>query len=69
MRKNEIDVLWDNREKRPGVKFNDAEIIGIPLTIIIGDKTLESKEIEIKGRQDEKPKLVSHQDLLANIID
>ena len=69
MRKNEIDVLWDNREKRPGVKFNDAEVIGIPLTIIIGDRTLESKEIEIKGRQDEKPKLVSHQDLLANIID
>ena len=69
MRKNEIDVLWDNREKRPGVKFNDAEVIGIPLTIIIGDKTLESKEIEIKGRQDEKPKLVSHQDLLANIVD
>ena len=51
------------------MKFNDAEVIGIPLTIIIGDRTLESKEIEIKGRQDEKPKLVSHHDLLANIVD
>ena len=62
---NEIEVLWDDRDKRPGVKFTDMEVIGMPLTVIIGDRTLETGEIEVKGRQDEKPKLVSHQDLIS----
>ena len=62
---NEIEVLWDDRDKRPGVKFTDMEVIGMPLTVIIGDRTLETREIEVKGRQDEKPKLVSHQDLIS----
>lgn len=67
LKDNNIDVLWDDREKRPGVKFNDSEIIGIPTIVIVGERTLESNEIEIKGRQDEKPRLVSHQDLMANL--
>ena len=64
-KENDIDVLWDNRDKRPGVKFTDMEVIGIPITIIIGERTLETGEIELKERQDEKPKLVSHQDLIS----
>ena len=61
----DIDVLWDDRDKRPGVKFNDMEVTGIPLTIIVGERTLKTGEIEIKERLDEKPKLVSHQDLIS----
>ena len=64
-KENGIDVLWDDRDKRPGVKFTDMEVIGIPITIIIGERTLETGEIELKERQDEKPKLVSHQDLIS----
>ena len=64
---NDIDVLWDDREKRPGVKFTDMEVTGIPLTIIIGERTLETGEIEIKKRQDEKPQLVSHQNLISSV--
>ena len=64
---NDIDVLWDDREKRPGVKFTDMEVTGIPLTIIIGERTLETGEIEIKKRQDEKPQLVSHQNLISTV--
>ena len=63
----DIDVLWDDRDKRPGVKFNDMEVTGIPLTIIIGERTLKTGEIELKERLDEKPKLVSHQDLISII--
>ena len=61
----DIDVLWDDRDKRPGVKFNDMEVTGIPLTIIVGERTLKTGEIELKERLDEKPKLVSHQDLIS----
>ena len=68
LRENNVDTLWDDRDKRPGVKFADMEVIGIPLTIIIGERTIESGHIEIKKRQDEKPELVSHQDLLSIII-
>ena len=67
LKENDIDVLWDDREKRPGVKFTDMEVTGIPLTIIIGERTLETGEIEIKKRQDEKPQLVSHQNLISTI--
>ena len=66
-KENDIEVLWDDRDKRPGVKFSDMEVIGIPATIIIGERTLETGEIEFKKRQDEKPELVSHQDLISLI--
>jgi prolyl-tRNA synthetase len=66
-KENEIEVLWDDRDKRPGVKFSDMEVIGIPVTVIIGERTLETGEIEFKNRQDEKPELVSHQDLISLI--
>ena len=68
LKQNDIDVLWDDREKRPGVKFTDMEVTGMPLIIIIGERTLETGEIEIKKRQDEKPQLVSHQDLISTVI-
>lgn len=67
LKENDIEVLWDDREKRPGVKFNDMEVIGTPMTVIIGERTLETGEIEIKKRLDEKPQLVSHQDLISTI--
>jgi prolyl-tRNA synthetase len=43
------------------------EVIGIPYTVIIGERTLETGQIEVKKRQDEKPELVSHQNLLSII--
>ena len=67
LKENNIDVIWDNRDKRPGVKFSDMEVIGIPYTVIIGERTLDTGQIEVKKRQDEKPELVSHQNLLSII--
>lgn len=46
-----IDVLLDDRDLRPGVKFKDADLIGIPVKIIIGKKYTETKELEIKLRK------------------
>ncbi len=68
LKDNNIETLWDDRDKRPGVKFADMEVIGIPMTIIVGERTLETGQIEIKKRKDEKPELVSHQDLLSLIL-
>ena len=46
-----IEVLWDDRDERAGVKFNDADLIGAPFHITIGDKGLANGIIEIKHRR------------------
>jgi prolyl-tRNA synthetase len=46
-----IEVLLDDREERGGVKFNDADLIGIPFQVIVGDKGLAKNTIEIKNRK------------------
>ena len=61
---NGVDVLWEDTDKRPGVKFADMELIGIPVMIIIGDKALKNNQLELKTRKDEKPIMVSQENLL-----
>src|SRR5207249_11078731 len=45
-----IDVILDDRDERPGVKFKDSELIGFPLRIGIGEKSLAKGEVELKPR-------------------
>jgi prolyl-tRNA synthetase len=49
-----IEVLLDDRDERAGVKFKDADLTGMPLSIIIGKNTLAKKKVEIKARKDKK---------------
>ncbi len=51
-----LDVLVDDRDERPGVKFKDADLIGIPLRITIGAKGLKAGGVELKPRQERDPK-------------
>ncbi len=53
-----IDVLIDDRDERPGVKFADLELIGIPHRIVVGDRGLKSDELEYRGRQDAESRQV-----------
>ena len=46
-----IDVLFDDRKERPGIMFADAELIGIPHTLIIGDRSLDNGVVEYKDRK------------------
>jgi prolyl-tRNA synthetase len=50
-----VDVLYDDRQARPGFKFKDADLIGIPLRVVIGGKGLKNDEVEIKWRTAENP--------------
>jgi prolyl-tRNA synthetase len=45
-----IDVILDDRNERPGVKFKDSELVGFPIRIGIGEKSLAKGEVEIKPR-------------------
>ncbi len=46
-----IEVLFDDRKERPGVMFNDMELIGIPHSIVIGERNLDNQQVEYKNRR------------------
>lgn len=52
------DVLWDDRPETAGVKFNDADLIGIPVRVIIGKRNLAEGKVEIKDRRTNEALLV-----------
>ena len=45
-----IDILIDDRDERPGVKFKDADLVGFPIRIALGEKSLARGDIEVKRR-------------------
>jgi prolyl-tRNA synthetase len=51
-----VEVLVDDREERPGVKFKDADLVGIPLRVTIGEKGLKNGQVELKPRSEPDPK-------------
>jgi prolyl-tRNA synthetase len=53
-----VEVLWDDRDERPGVKFKDADLVGIPLRVTLGAKGLAAGNVEVKLRADADPKKV-----------
>jgi prolyl-tRNA synthetase len=55
-----LEVLLDDRDERPGVKFNDADLIGIPYRIVVGDKNLigDNPRVELKHRKEKESRLV-----------
>jgi prolyl-tRNA synthetase len=62
-----VEVLFDDRRERPGAMFADAELIGIPHRLVIGDRGLDKGEIEYKGRRDKKPQYVPIDNVIAFI--
>jgi len=63
-----MDVLIDDRDVRPGVKFKDADLIGIPIQVIIGEKGLKDNQIEIKIRRTGEAKKVSLDNAIKEIL-
>lgn len=62
-----IDVLLDDRDERPGSKFADLELVGIPHRIVIGERSLKNNELEYKGRRDEKASMIPSAEILPFI--
>ena len=60
-----IEVLYDDRaDKTPGEKFADADLIGIPLRVVVSEKTLEKKGVEVKKRGEKGARIVSEKEML-----
>ena len=60
-----IDVLLDDRNERPGVKFKDMDLIGIPVRVVVGEKNLPNVEIKMRKLKDSE--LVSKEDVAQKI--
>ena len=60
-----LDVLLDDRDTRPGVKFADLELMGVPHRVVIGDRGLDNGELEYKGRRDSEATMIP----ADNIVD
>ncbi len=63
----EIEVLYDDRDESPGVKFNDADLIGVPLRITVGGRSLKKGGVELK-RRDKKDILLVPLDQVAGLV-
>jgi len=53
-----LEVLFDDRKESPGVKFNDADLLGIPIRVTISPRTLETNSAEVKKRSEKEPQLM-----------
>jgi prolyl-tRNA synthetase len=60
-----IEVLYDDRDARPGVKFADAELVGIPHRVVVGERGLEAGKLEYRHRRDAASTEVPAAELLA----
>ena len=64
-----IETLLDDRPERPGVRFKDADLIGIPLRVVISKKTLADREVEFKRRDQPKAERLKLDEALERLVD
>jgi len=59
-----LDVLFDDRDARPGVMFADAELIGIPHRLVVAERGLDAGELEYRHRRDDESRMMKREDAL-----
>ncbi|AIW14850.1 proline--tRNA ligase [Vibrio tubiashii] len=62
-----IEVLFDDRKERPGVMFSDMELIGVPHTIVIGDRSMKEGNFEYKNRRSGEKTAVAMADIVEHV--
>jgi prolyl-tRNA synthetase len=62
-----IEVLFDDRDESPGVKFNDADLIGIPVRLTVGHKALQEGGVEVKLRNEKEKKSIPEDEIVARV--
>lgn len=62
----EVEVLYDDRDERAGVKFKDADLIGIPIQVVVGKKATEGN-VEVRDRATKSTEIVSTENVLGNV--
>ncbi len=62
-----LEVLFDDRNESPGVKFNDADLLGIPIRVTVSPRTLEKGSVEVKRRSEKESQLVPLAEVAAKL--
>ena len=69
LQERDVEVLYDDRKERPGVKFNDADLIGIPVRVVIGQRGLAEGKVEVSLRRDREKVPVATADAVAQVME
>ncbi len=64
-----VEVLYDDREESPGVKFADADLLGMPLRVTVSPRTLESASVELKRRTEKETTLVPAEEAVERVAE
>lgn len=63
-----VEVLYDDRDERPGAKFADAELMGIPYRVTVSDRLIEAGQYEYTARATGQMQILTHEELLAKLV-
>lgn len=63
-----VPVLYDDRDVRPGQKFADADLIGLPCRVVISEKSLDRGKVEVKYRKSDKVEFLSQNELISHFL-
>jgi len=64
-----VDALLDDRDERPGVKFKDCDLIGIPLRVTIGERNLKEGLVEIKLRTEKESQKIPKENIVEKVVE
>nr|HPH42085.1 His/Gly/Thr/Pro-type tRNA ligase C-terminal domain-containing protein [Syntrophorhabdaceae bacterium] len=64
-----VDVVLDDRNERPGVKFKDCDLIGIPIRVTIGERNLKDGYVELKFRNEKDSQRIKKEDVIGRVMD
>ena len=64
-----VEVILDDRDERPGVKFKDGDLIGFPFRVTIGERNLKEGLVEIKKRTEKEPEKVRKEDVVRRVME
>ncbi|MGD9091820.1 MAG: proline--tRNA ligase [Anaerolineales bacterium] len=64
-----VEVLYDDRQESPGVKFNDADLIGLPIRLTVSSRSLEGDSVEYKRRDRPEKSIVPRDEIISRVLD
>lgn len=68
LKNNGVDVIIDDRDVSPGVKFKDSDLIGFPVRVVIGEKNFKDGKVEVKLRKEKTAEIVGREEVFENLI-
>jgi prolyl-tRNA synthetase len=64
-----VDLLYDDRDERPGVKFKDADLVGFPVRVVVGARSLAEGQVELSLRSDRQKRMVPVAEAAARVME